>query len=198
MPPGTAQHKQSASEPVSRWVHPKPIKQSHALAQLLKLPAKLAEHFFPFFSSLPLSLPVSLSHSMSLLLPLILMLVFGPCQAITTCYISFCDFFDSSLLDPSALLLLLLLAIFHMQHATDVFMFCVCAAHKKINEPRGGRRGKRKQRKAARTDRGDAVKRLEVNYRINLVAWLVTWLDEGLLFLCPPFVRSLSLSSLSC
>lgn len=134
-----AQHSTS-SEPVSRWVHPKPIKQSHALAQLLKLPAKLAEHFFPFFSSLPLPLSLSLS----LLLPLILMLVFGPCQAITTCYISFCDFFDSpSLLDPSALLLLLLLAIFHMQHATDVFMFCVCAAHKKINEPRGGKGGKK-------------------------------------------------------
>lgn len=27
-----------------------------------------------------------------------------------------------------------LLAIFHMQHATDVFMFSVCAAHKKVNE----------------------------------------------------------------
>lgn len=87
---------------------------------------------------------------MSLLLPLILMLVFGPCQAITTCYISFCDFFDSSLLDPSALLLLLLLlAIFHMQHATDVFMFCVCAAHKKINEPRGGRRGEKEAEKGS-------------------------------------------------
>lgn len=76
------------------------------------------------------------------------MLVFGPCQAITTCYISFCDFFDSSLLDPSALLLLLL-AIFHMQHATDVFMFCVCAAHKKINEPRGGTRGEKEAQKGS-------------------------------------------------
>lgn len=33
-----------------------------------------------------------------------------------------------------------LLAIFHMQHATDVFMFSVCAAHKKVNERHPRRR----------------------------------------------------------
>lgn len=64
------------------------------------------------------------------------------------CNISFCDFF------PWARILLLsfpsiffffsaavrLLAIFHMQHATDVFMFSVCAAHKKVNERHPRRR----------------------------------------------------------
>lgn len=142
MPPGTAQHKQWASQPLSSS---KAHKAITCTCTTIKTPSQTCRAFLSVFF---LTSSSSLSLSLSLLLPLILMLVFGPCQAITTCYISFCDFFDSpSLLDPSALLLLLLLlAIFHMQHATDVFMFCVCAAHKKINEPRGGKGGKKREK----------------------------------------------------
>lgn len=109
-------------------VHPKAIKQSHALAQLLKLPAKLAEHFFRFLFLTSFAFLCSSAH-------------FDACVWALSGHYDLLHFLLRllrllSALSPPLSCPSALLAIFHMQHATDVFMFCVCAAHKKINEPK--------------------------------------------------------------